>query len=417
MRASAASCGSRARGVDRARDAHRQRGRGFRLQREVGEHVAHQRLLDQALAEGLAVARMVQRLHQRLAHQRGRADQAVEPGQRHHLEDGGDAAPFLADQPGARALRTRPRRLALLQSPSLSFRRWMRTPLSVAIGRERGSRKQLRPPSRLRQHQVGIAHRRREEPLVADQLVAAVGLARRARVVFARTSEPPCFSVMPMPIVLPAFCAAGTLRGSYASAPTRGSQARGERRRLAQRRHARRRSSSAGSRCPGRPGSAGTAAPRARHGRRVARRGARRRRARRAACRAASGGGRPDGTRPRRGAGRRGRTALRRGRFSFAAKPSAIISPPATAPNAVRSASAQAAPSRATASRSAVSVPYRSIGSRAGTWLSTWWVRKRSATVMALSAARLCRPRHDSGTLCRLARSCRCPSTKTLPPV
>jgi putative acyl-CoA dehydrogenase len=35
-----------------------------------------------------------------------------------------------------------------------------------------------------------------------------------ARVVFARTSEPPCFSVIPMPIVLPRLCHAGIERMS-----------------------------------------------------------------------------------------------------------------------------------------------------------------------------------------------------------
>ena len=35
-----------------------------------------------------------------------------------------------------------------------------------------------------------------------------------AHLSFARTSEQPCFSVIAMPTVMPAFCAAGTLRGS-----------------------------------------------------------------------------------------------------------------------------------------------------------------------------------------------------------
>ena len=36
-----------------------------------------------------------------------------------------------------------------------------------------------------------------------------------ARVLLVRTSEPPCFSVMAMPMVTPCFCSTGTLRGSY----------------------------------------------------------------------------------------------------------------------------------------------------------------------------------------------------------
>ena len=36
-----------------------------------------------------------------------------------------------------------------------------------------------------------------------------------AKVVLARTSEPPCFSVMPMPIQMDFFWAKGTSRSSY----------------------------------------------------------------------------------------------------------------------------------------------------------------------------------------------------------
>ncbi|MNN52382.1 hypothetical protein D3C81_1670750 [compost metagenome] len=41
--------------------------------------------------------------------------------------------------------------------------------------------------------------------------------------VLARTSVPPCFSVMAMPMVTPALCAMPTLRGSYSVARTFGS--------------------------------------------------------------------------------------------------------------------------------------------------------------------------------------------------
>mmetsp|Transcript_22629 Transcript_22629/g.56197 ORF Transcript_22629/g.56197 Transcript_22629/m.56197 type:complete len:398 (+) Transcript_22629:572-1765(+) len=45
-----------------------------------------------------------------------------------------------------------------------------------------------------------------------------------ATLVFARTSEPPCFSVIDMPSVAAAFSPSGTSRGSYARAHSRGSQ-------------------------------------------------------------------------------------------------------------------------------------------------------------------------------------------------
>ena len=53
--------------VHRARDAHRQRERAFALEHQVGEHVAHQRLLVQHLAEGRADRAVVQRLRHRRA--------------------------------------------------------------------------------------------------------------------------------------------------------------------------------------------------------------------------------------------------------------------------------------------------------------------------------------------------------------
>ena len=58
-----------------------------------------------------------------------------------------------------------------------------------------------------------IALRRREKPFVAGDAVGPVRAAT-ARVVLARTSEPPLLSVMPMPIRPPRLCAMGMSRGS-----------------------------------------------------------------------------------------------------------------------------------------------------------------------------------------------------------
>ncbi len=62
---------------------------------------------------------------------------------------------------------------ALERSPSLSFSRWMRMSLRSPSGVNRGSRKQRQPARGLRQDQEGVRHRRREEPLVADDPVLA----------------------------------------------------------------------------------------------------------------------------------------------------------------------------------------------------------------------------------------------------
>jgi hypothetical protein len=50
--------------------------------------------------------------------------------------------------------------------------------------------------------------------------------ARSALVVLARTSVPPCFSVMPMPSVSPVFSTGGLLLWSYLRVVTRGAHSR-----------------------------------------------------------------------------------------------------------------------------------------------------------------------------------------------
>ena len=50
--------------------------------------------------------------------------------------------------------------------------------------------------------------------------------ARSALVVLARTSVPPCFSVMPMPTVRPVFCTGGFWPWSYLRVVTRGAHSR-----------------------------------------------------------------------------------------------------------------------------------------------------------------------------------------------
>ena len=102
----------------------------------------------------------------------------------------------------------------------------MRTALRVPSGAKRGSRKHDSPPS-------ACASTRKASDIGAEKnhlcpvsswrpaLSEPTGVAR---VVFARTSEPPCFSVIPIPIVLPALSQPGTDLGSYIGARMRGSQ-------------------------------------------------------------------------------------------------------------------------------------------------------------------------------------------------
>ena len=160
------------RGIDCPRDAHREDQRRFGFDRQVGEHVAHQRLLDQPPAEGAAMAAMVDRLRQRHAHDRGGSEHAVQPRQHHHFEDGGDAAPLVADAMRPRAaeldFRRGVRPVAELVFQPQQPERILRTIGPVPRQQEAGQ-----PIRCLREHQEGIGHRRREEPLVANQRVFA----------------------------------------------------------------------------------------------------------------------------------------------------------------------------------------------------------------------------------------------------
>ncbi len=85
--------------------------------------------------------------------------------------------------------------------------------VDLAVRLEARHQETGQPARRLRQHQKHVAHRRRHEPLVTGNAITFA--VRRAWVVLARTSVPPCFSVMPMPMVTPVFSGHGINRGSY----------------------------------------------------------------------------------------------------------------------------------------------------------------------------------------------------------
>src|SRR5690606_34694817 len=100
--------------------------------------------------------------------------------------------------------------------PTLSFRRWIRTALDAPSGRQRGTKKQLKPPgacasTRCASHCGAEKNHLWPVMMYSRPLDDAIG---SARVVLERTSEPPCFSVMPMPISAPVFCPTGLLAGS-----------------------------------------------------------------------------------------------------------------------------------------------------------------------------------------------------------
>ena len=225
----------------------------------------------------------------------------------------------------------------------------------------------------LREDEEEVAHRRAAEPLVAGELPPAVVAPRSARVVLARTSEPPCFSVIAMPHSALAFSAAGLQlgvvgRGGQPRDPLgrdvglraqRGDGGEGHRDRAAEARLGLAR--------------ADVGAPRARRGRpagrcaTAARAAPARRPARMSACQAGW-----NSTSSRRWPKRS--WVCSTGGCSLASTPQRIGSPPQNAPAACRRSRAQPPPSRSSASRSAAWSSKRLRPSRGGTWLRTSWV-------------------------------------------
>ena len=67
------------------------------MQRHVGKHGLHQRLIREVPFEHAAMARMMQRMREAGAHQAGGRDRAILPRQLHHLNDGADALAFVAN--------------------------------------------------------------------------------------------------------------------------------------------------------------------------------------------------------------------------------------------------------------------------------------------------------------------------------
>ncbi len=78
-----------------ASQPHRQHGRGFGLNRKIGEHVRHQRVLDEPLLKSPAVPGMMNGLRHGLPHERRRSDGAIEPRVVAHFDDRRNSAAFF----------------------------------------------------------------------------------------------------------------------------------------------------------------------------------------------------------------------------------------------------------------------------------------------------------------------------------
>ena len=82
-----------------ARETHRERGGGFALEREIGQHFHHQRLRREGSAERDPVACVMKRSRECGAHQARRRQHAIETRVLDHLENRRYAAPGFANRP------------------------------------------------------------------------------------------------------------------------------------------------------------------------------------------------------------------------------------------------------------------------------------------------------------------------------
>jgi hypothetical protein len=89
--------------VDRPREPKGEEGRRFDLEGEVGDHVLHQRLVDQRLLERAASGRVMDGLGEGPTHQARGAEGEIEPRQMRHGECRLDALSLFADKPAERA--------------------------------------------------------------------------------------------------------------------------------------------------------------------------------------------------------------------------------------------------------------------------------------------------------------------------
>jgi hypothetical protein len=77
--------------------------RGLRLEREIGDDIGHDRLINERALKGAAVRDVMRRLRYRLPHQSRRSNGEIEPRVMVHLKPGADAVPRLADEMRDRA--------------------------------------------------------------------------------------------------------------------------------------------------------------------------------------------------------------------------------------------------------------------------------------------------------------------------
>ncbi|MPM71592.1 hypothetical protein SDC9_118560 [bioreactor metagenome] len=132
------------------------------------------------LAEGHAPARIGQRLHRGLAHHGGAAEHAVQTRVGGHFDDGGNAAPFLADQDAECVMELHlaagVAAVAHLVFQALDVHGVFAPIVAPARHVEAAQRAVVR--TQPGDDQVRVAHRRRVKPLVAVEQIFPAAPAR-----------------------------------------------------------------------------------------------------------------------------------------------------------------------------------------------------------------------------------------------
>ena len=165
-------------------EAHRGDGCGFGLERQIGEHRSHGRLVGERCAEGCTMTGVPGGFGHRLPHTGGAAEHAVESRLCDHLDDRPYTAARLADHQGDGAVEFNlARRVGLVAELVLEALDAER--VAGAVGQDSGeeeARESLSASTfRLSEDEERVGHRCRAEPLVTGQQVLRARAARTDR--------------------------------------------------------------------------------------------------------------------------------------------------------------------------------------------------------------------------------------------
>ena len=192
-----------------------QRGqsRRLRVDVEIGEHVAHQRLIDELGTEGAAVVGVVRGGRSAVAHDRGRGGRAIETGHVDHLDDRAHATSGFADEP-ADGLVVLDLAAGVGVVAELVLQALQGDVVARAVRAGSAARRSTKAPRAVAPKPVAGPEFGAEVNHLCPVIRKLPSAWATAVVVLARTSEPPCFSVIDMPAMSPRL-AVGTVSSGW----------------------------------------------------------------------------------------------------------------------------------------------------------------------------------------------------------